>query len=175
MCGVFCCGSCSGAGQHERACFSVNDGLSQGIVQDIIQDRNGYIWFSTWNGLNKYDGYVFTSFKSHPGEGAVLSSNRFVELKESASGDIWCLTQEHCAYLFDIQTSTFIDVLGPYLKDIPSLHFDKIVCLPTGVTWLLSGDGEVCVRVDENSWGRNRPSVSMMPIPRGGMPVLSRK
>ena len=48
-------------------CFSVNDGLSQGIVQDIIQDRNGYIWFSTWNGLNKYDGYVFTSFKSHPG------------------------------------------------------------------------------------------------------------
>lgn len=134
-------------------CFSVNDGLSQGIVQDIIQDRNGYIWFSTWNGLNKYDGYVFTSFKSHPGEGAVLSSNRFVELKESASGDIWCLTQEHCAYLFDIQTSTFIDVLGPYLKDIPSLHFDKIVCLPTGVTWLLSGDGEVCVRVDEKQLG----------------------
>ena len=133
--------------------FSVNDGLSQGIVQDIVQDRNGYIWFSTWNGLNKYDGYTFRFFKSHPGEGAALSSNRIVELKETASGDIWCRTQERRAYLFDSQTETFVDVLKPYTQENPSLHIDKIVCLDNGVTWLLSADSRVCFRVDENKLG----------------------
>lgn len=129
--------------------FSVNDGLSQGIVQDIMQDHNGYIWFSTWNGLNKYDGYTFRSFKSHPGEGAALSSNRIVELKENASGDIWCRTQERCAYLFDIQTETFVDVLKPYLLENTVLHIDRVVCLKNDVTWLLSTENNVCIRVDE--------------------------
>lgn len=129
--------------------FSVNDGLSQGIVQDILQDRNGYIWFSTWNGLNKYDGYTFRSFKSHPGEGAALSSNRIVEMKENASGDIWCRTQERCAYLFDIQTETFVDVLKSYIPENASLHIDRMVCLKNDVTWLLSTENHVCVRVDE--------------------------
>ena len=130
--------------------FSVNDGISQGIVQDIVQDHNGYIWFSTWNGLNKYDGYTFRAFKSHPGEQAALSSNRIIELKETASGDIWCRTQERQAYLFDSQTETFIDVLKPYIKEKPSLHIDKMICLDNGVTWLLSAESNICFRVDEN-------------------------
>ena len=32
--------------------YSVNDGMSQGIVQTIIQDKKGFLWFGTWNGLN---------------------------------------------------------------------------------------------------------------------------
>ncbi len=39
--------------------YSVNDGMSQGIVQTIIQDKKGFLWFGTWNGLNKFDGYTF--------------------------------------------------------------------------------------------------------------------
>ncbi|MBV3149260.1 hypothetical protein KSV28_20785, partial [Bacteroides thetaiotaomicron] len=33
--------------------------MSQGIVQTIIQDKKGFLWFGTWNGLNKFDGYTF--------------------------------------------------------------------------------------------------------------------
>lgn len=149
----FCCLASSAQESFRQRRFSVNDGLSQGIVQDILQDRNGYIWFSTWNGLNKYDGYKFRSFKSHPGEDAALSSNRIVELRETASGDIWCRTQERRAYLFDSQTETFVDVLKPYMLENPSLHIDKIVCLENGVTWLLSFGSAICFRVDENRLG----------------------
>ena len=39
--------------------YSVNDGLSQGVVQRVIQDHRGFIWLATWNGLDRYDGYGF--------------------------------------------------------------------------------------------------------------------
>lgn len=44
--------------------YSVNDGMSQGIVQTIIQDKKGFLWFGTWNGLNKFDGYTFKNYKT---------------------------------------------------------------------------------------------------------------
>lgn len=130
--------------------FSVNDGISQGIVQAILQDHNGYIWFSTWNGLNKYNGYNFRSFKSKPGEGAALSSNRIVELEETASGDIWCRTQERQAYLFDIQTEQFVDVMGEaFPEETGKIRINKIVALDNGAVWLIAADHSTCFRIDE--------------------------
>lgn len=51
--------------------FSVNNGLSQGVVVNIMQDKKGFLWFATWNGLNKFDGYTFKITK-HFRETAVL-------------------------------------------------------------------------------------------------------
>ena len=38
-------------------------GLSQSTVTSILQDKYGFMWFGTWNGLNKYNGYDFTVYK----------------------------------------------------------------------------------------------------------------
>ena len=46
--------------------YSIEDGLSQNIVQDMLQDNDGYIWLATWNGLEKFDGYTFKNYKSYP-------------------------------------------------------------------------------------------------------------
>ena len=40
-------------------------GMAQWYVTQIVQDKQGIIWFATWNGLDRYDGYTFESFKSH--------------------------------------------------------------------------------------------------------------
>lgn len=42
--------------------LSAKDGLSSNQVYDIIQDRQGYIWFGTSNGLSRYDGYSFLNY-----------------------------------------------------------------------------------------------------------------
>ena len=46
--------------------YSVKDGLSQNTVQSVLQDKDGYIWLATWNGLEKFDGYTFKNYKAYP-------------------------------------------------------------------------------------------------------------
>lgn len=43
--------------------FSAYNGLAQRSVTNILQDSKGFIWFSTWNGLNKFDGYTFKNYR----------------------------------------------------------------------------------------------------------------
>ena len=70
--------------------YSVNDGMSQGIVQTIIQDKKGFLWFGTWNGLNKFDGYTFKNYKTSYKDGYILNTNRISQIAETKYGDIWC-------------------------------------------------------------------------------------
>lgn len=74
--------------------FSVNDGLAQGNVMGMLQDRNGLIWFSTWNGLSKYDGYTFKTYKTSQEDRYAFGSNRMGTIMESKYGDIWCPTYD---------------------------------------------------------------------------------
>lgn len=86
--------------------FSVNDGLAQGNVMGMLQDRNGLIWFSTWNGLSKYDGYTFKTYKTSQEDRYAFGSNRMGTIMESKYGDIWCPTYDGQACLFDVETES---------------------------------------------------------------------
>jgi hypothetical protein len=55
--------------------LGVGDGLSQGVVLSIFQDSQGFMWISTEDGLNKYDGYDFTVYKHEPDNPNSLSSS----------------------------------------------------------------------------------------------------
>ncbi|AEE49987.1 two-component regulator propeller domain-containing protein [Haliscomenobacter hydrossis] len=50
-------------------------GLSQGMIYDILQDRNDFIWFGTRGGLNRYDGYTFKVLKNDPFDPFSISDN----------------------------------------------------------------------------------------------------
>lgn len=131
--------------------FSVNNGLSQGVVENIIQDKKGLMWFNTWNGLNKFNGYNFKNYKAFPGDGCTLSTNRFSDITESKYGDIWCQTYDGRVYLFDTQTEKFIDILRPIestLRQTPPVT--RIFSLKKGITWIVCEQGYT-FRVDEEN------------------------
>jgi len=68
--------------------FSVDQGMSSSSVGSIYQDRTGYMWFGNSNGIDRYDGYNFTSYK-YPRESSALV-NRFPgTISEDAEGNIW--------------------------------------------------------------------------------------
>lgn len=65
------------------------DGLSQSTVETIIQDKNGYIWIGTNDGLNRYNGYDFDIFKHDNKLENSIINNYIVDLQEDQSGNIW--------------------------------------------------------------------------------------
>jgi len=68
---------------------SVRHGLSQNTVRDILQDRQGFIWFATQDGLNRYDGYSFHKYRHNLDDPHTLSSNFILCLAADSSGSLW--------------------------------------------------------------------------------------
>ena len=69
------------------------DGLSQVNVNCIIQDSHGFMWVGTRNGLNRYDGYKFLTFRNDPKNEFSISNNVITDIIEGKNGDIWVATQ----------------------------------------------------------------------------------
>ncbi len=73
--------------------ISLEQGLSQSSVQCILQDRKGFMWFGTEDGLNKYDGYRFTVYKNNPNDPNSLSNDAVNSIYEDQSGVLWIGTE----------------------------------------------------------------------------------
>ncbi len=69
--------------------ISLAEGLSESVVNDTLQDRQGFIWFATEDGLNRFDGYQFTVYKHDPNDPYSLSHNHVTRLLEDRQGRIW--------------------------------------------------------------------------------------
>jgi ligand-binding sensor domain-containing protein/signal transduction histidine kinase len=72
--------------------LTTNDGLSQGYVTAILQDRRGFMWFATRDGLNRYDGNSFVVYKNKPNDPSSLSSNFIQDIVEDEHGYLWIAT-----------------------------------------------------------------------------------
>ena len=88
--------------------LTINDGLSQGMVNSILQDRYGFMWFGSNDGLNRYDGKKFTVYKNDPNDNNSIAENFIRFLFEDSEGRIWIATAGNGLDLFDRATETFI-------------------------------------------------------------------
>lgn len=87
--------------------FGVSDGLSQNTVMSILQDRDGFMWLGTWDGLDRFDGRDFVTYKpSFYGE--TLSSNRIDFLYEDSLGYIWMRTYTGAFYRLNKYTEQIV-------------------------------------------------------------------
>lgn len=116
--------------------FGIDDGLSQSLINCIIQDSKGFIWIGTQDGLNKYNGYSFKVFRHEPLDSNSLSSNNIQAIYEDPEGYIWIGTQ-YGLNRFDRETGNFkryykrVDgkIIGN-ANDINSIFVDE-----TGFVW----------------------------------------
>jgi len=86
--------------------ISLEDGLSQSTVRVILQDHQGFMWFGTDDGLNKYDGYSFMVYKNDPDDPNTLSDNTVYAIYACRNGDLWVGTRGGLDR-FDRETGTF--------------------------------------------------------------------
>ncbi len=69
--------------------LTVNNGLSQSSVYCIFQDNKGFMWFGTEDGLNKYDGYNFKTYRNDPSDPHSISYNYVNQIYQDRNGVIW--------------------------------------------------------------------------------------
>ena len=87
--------------------LTVEDGLSQSTVFCVLQDKKGFMWFGTSDGLNKYDGYRFTVYNNNPLDSTSISGNSITSVYEDPTGDLWVGTSEGILNKFNRSDNTF--------------------------------------------------------------------
>ena len=87
--------------------LSLEDGLSQSSVLCMLQDKQGFMWFGTEDGLNRYDGYQFTVFRHDPLDSLSITDNHINCLFEDQNGNIWIGTKDGGLNCFNPQSGKF--------------------------------------------------------------------
>jgi len=117
-----------GAGYMRFDHLTVMDGLSENSVQAIHQDRQGFLWFGTQEGLNQYDGYDFTVYKADPNDPDALSDAFITAIVEDSTGALWLGTYYGGLNRFDRQTGAFEHFL-PDAEDSRALPSERVNAL----------------------------------------------
>jgi signal transduction histidine kinase/ligand-binding sensor domain-containing protein/DNA-binding response OmpR family regulator len=126
--------------------------IEPGDVADILQDSEGYLWFSTSNGLKKYDGYNFTTYQHDPEDSTTLSENFLNTIWEDKEGIIWIGTSEGGLSKFDRSKDQFIHFKPFQYKDVTDKlgHVTAINEDSHGTLWL-GHDGGKLTRFDKKA------------------------
>jgi signal transduction histidine kinase/ligand-binding sensor domain-containing protein/DNA-binding response OmpR family regulator len=110
------------------------DGLSSNIVNAILKDRYGLMWFGTEDGLNKFDGTNFTVYRHRPNDSTSLRANGILALHEDKDGNLWVGSGGSLS-LFNRKKDSFINfpantteygLSSSVIKNICSDHLGKI-------------------------------------------------
>jgi signal transduction histidine kinase/ligand-binding sensor domain-containing protein/DNA-binding response OmpR family regulator len=102
---VYLCFLSSASAQSAKL-FGLDNGLSSSMVTDIHQDRSGFIWVATEDGLNRFDGIKFTTYRQNKGDSACVSSNLIHVLFEDSAGRMYLGSINGLQY-YDQATDSF--------------------------------------------------------------------
>ncbi len=105
---VICTATSKGlhAEEYSLRFYDDSDGLSHWHLTHTIQDSTGIMWVATWNGLNRFDGSRFVTFKPELGDGVPIHGDRIRSMRLTEDNNLLCLIDDRI-FLFDTRTCTF--------------------------------------------------------------------
>jgi signal transduction histidine kinase/ligand-binding sensor domain-containing protein/DNA-binding response OmpR family regulator len=106
--------------------ITTDNGLSSNHTSYIFQDKKGFLWISTQDGINRYDGYRFKHFRHLPGNENSLSDYAAGYIYEDSKGNFWIATREGLN-VFSPNSETFTHY-NPQKDSTIFLGSEKIVC-----------------------------------------------
>lgn len=118
--------------------ISIGEGLSNVNSNVIIQDKFGFLWIGTNDGLNRYDGYEFKVYKNVPGNSSTLINNEIWDIAEDKKGNLWIATRDGVSY-FDRLQNKFRNY------DLDSLTIGKPEQFPKSISAHVDKNGQVWI------------------------------
>lgn len=118
--------------------YGTENGLPQHTITDIHQDQKGFMWFSTWDGLSKFDGYTFTTYHLPSLNTIESRTSRIDKIFEDKFNNIWVLTYDNQAFMFDVGTATFVGTSSIQAYQDKMFYANQIIPLESGAVWIIS-------------------------------------
>jgi signal transduction histidine kinase/ligand-binding sensor domain-containing protein/AraC-like DNA-binding protein/AmiR/NasT family two-component response regulator len=127
--------------------FSTENGLSHQAVTSTIKDHEGFMWFGSWDGINRFDGRSFISFKSFPGDSSQLGNDRIDQIVEDQADHLWIEAYDRHVYRFDKKSEQFLPLYNFINQDRKQkITFGRILKADNGWVWLQAvKEGLYCV------------------------------
>jgi diguanylate cyclase (GGDEF)-like protein/PAS domain S-box-containing protein len=137
--------------------YSKSDGLVQNTVTNSLEDTNGFMWFSTFEGLSRFDGYEFKNYRHSRKDPHSLPDNFTKKLLLDSSQNLWVATQNGLAKYNPLK-----DNFTNYNKDNSQLNSNDIF------TIALNQDGKLLVSTAENLYFYDEIADSFLPFTVNG-------
>ena len=116
--------------------YTNKQGLSHNTGYCALQDKKGFMWFGTDDGLNRFDGHQFRIYRYNSYDPESLPNDRIISLFEDSTGRIWVCTYSHTCY-YDYQTDAFHPLTFSDSNNTPE-YFQQIREDKKGNLWLMS-------------------------------------
>lgn len=124
---------------YTLASYSGKQGLSHNSVSSILKDEDGFMWMATWDGLNRFDGTSFRTFKKGDDRKVGLKSQRMIQLIDGKDDRIWILTYDKQVYWFDKKTELFHGVSSQInATENRNIYFNRIFYADSVHLWATS-------------------------------------
>ncbi|WP_347840694.1 two-component regulator propeller domain-containing protein [uncultured Draconibacterium sp.] len=141
------------------------EGLSQNDVNTIYQDKQGFLWIGTHDGLNRYDGYSFRAYHVNPLNEKGIHSNLVFDIAEDESGNLWLATSDEGICRFNVQTEVFTSFYNSEENPDIFLTNQIVKVLPThhNTLWVASGLGITVMTFDGNNYNTRNITAANTP------------
>lgn len=117
--------------RYER--LSTASGLSQSSVYKIIQDKQGFLWFATGDGLNRYDGHNFKIYRNDPSDPTTLSGSEIFTVAQDDEGNLWVGTRNSGLNKIELATGKITRITkGPTGQDLSNSNIPSILNIGRG-------------------------------------------
>ena len=129
---------------HKFTHYTSEDGLEEYVVQNIVQDHQGLMWFATWDGLYNFDGYKFHRFNAGT-NGVKPTNNRLEQLVEDVNGYLWMVSYDGVVYTFDPRREQFDQITSETHRVL------TIQTMDDGTAWLITQQQELLIARRDSS------------------------
>ena len=137
--------------------YDEEDGLPHSHVTQLLQDQQGLMWFSTWNGLCRYDGYEFRTFKPQAGDGCNMATDRIRMFVQRPF-----LFNTHTYRFSNLPQEGAEDDMNRYRASM-SLKEDKPIAWKDafGTRWTLRADGHLTYQSHDGQTGTRQLDLTL--------------